>query len=193
MLNFTINIMNGRLFVNTTPLCLRKTIQNHKDLFFRLNVVSLVLPPLNERREDILYLFNHFLKEAAKEEQKQSPVITAEAAKVLENYSWPGNVREIQNIAQRIMAFYSGKELALKDLPEPLGSNFKDREFSSASPEGPFDLENYIDHLVLKMLEKNKWNQSKTAKHLNISRNSLIYRMEKSSIIKEARTKMASK
>ncbi len=147
-----------------------------EDLFFRLNVIPLQLPPMRERRADTLLLFNHFLTEACREENREIPTITPEAATLLENYDWPGNVREIQNIALRC-AVLSSEQIVPEDLPirESPESSLQSAQLFNE----PFDLEEYIDDIYIQALEKNEWNQSQTARFLNISRNSLVYRMKR--------------
>lgn len=97
----------------------------------------------------------------------------------LEQYSWPGNVREIQNIAQRIMAIHSGTIITVSELPDVLHKAQIKSGVDLELPDEGMDLEALIDNVILKALDKNQWNQSRTAAFLNISRNSLIYRMNK--------------
>jgi len=88
-----------------------------EDLYYRLNVVHLVVPPLRDRPEDIKPLLVHFLKLASTSEGRPSPELTAEAAAYLEGYRWPGNVRELKNVAERLVVGYGGKAVTLQDLP----------------------------------------------------------------------------
>jgi transcriptional regulator with PAS, ATPase and Fis domain len=88
-----------------------------EDLYYRLNVVHLNVPPLRERREDIKPLLVHFLKLASTAEGRPVPELTTEAAAYLENYRWPGNVRELKNLAERLVVGYVGKAIGLQDLP----------------------------------------------------------------------------
>ena len=88
-----------------------------EDLYYRLNVVHLEVPPLRKRREDIKPLLNHFLKLASTLESRPIPALTAEAAAYLEGYHWPGNVRELKNVAERLVVGYSGRTVTLQDLP----------------------------------------------------------------------------
>ncbi len=159
-----------------------------EDLFYRLNVVPIALPPVRERREDIIPLFFHFLREAAVDEQKDVPDIAPLVHSQLERYSWPGNVREIQNVARRILALHTGGTVGLDRLPEQIVSipEKKPNLMSELPPEG-IDLEEWVDRLIIQALQKNDWNQSKTAAYLNISRNTLVYRMDKRPLLKTAR------
>jgi DNA-binding NtrC family response regulator len=88
-----------------------------EDLYYRLNVVHLVVPPLRDRREDVKPLLHHFLKVASDLEGRPMPVLTTEAATHLENYRWPGNVRELKNVAERLVVGCTGAAVRLQDLP----------------------------------------------------------------------------
>jgi DNA-binding NtrC family response regulator len=153
-----------------------------EDLFYRLHVVPITIPPIRERTDDIIPLFLHFLKAAASEENKNQPMLDKTVTETLEKYLWPGNVREIQNIAQRLMAIHSGNSITVADLP----SSFQQMNIETVEnfelPENGLDLEAWTDKIIFEALKKNQWNQSKTAEYLKISRNALIYRMNKKSI-----------
>ena len=125
------------------------------------------------------------LKEAALEEGKGIPVIADETVGFLESYFWPGNVREIQNIAQRIMVLHDTKEILCSMLPEAVKQQSAKPDSLLSLPEQSFDLEEWTDKIILEALKKNNWNQSKTAKYLHISRNTLIYRMDKRPLLKK--------
>lgn len=91
-----------------------------EDLYYRLNVVPIVLPPLRERREDIPMLLDFFLKRYAAQNMRETPAVTAEAMRLLVEYDWPGNVRELQNYAERSVILGVGRELTPADLPAEL-------------------------------------------------------------------------
>jgi DNA-binding NtrC family response regulator len=93
-----------------------------EDLYYRLNVVHLVVPPLRDRREDIKPLLVHFLKLASAAEGRPVPELAAEAAAYLEGYRWPGNVRELKNVAERLVVSYGGTAVTLQDLPAEIMS-----------------------------------------------------------------------
>ncbi|MFM7318863.1 MAG: sigma-54 interaction domain-containing protein [bacterium] len=88
-----------------------------EDLYYRLNVVPIILPPLRERREDIPMLLDYFLRRYAAQNLCDAPVVHPEAAQILTDYHWPGNVRELQNYAERAVILGVGKELTVDDLP----------------------------------------------------------------------------
>ena len=173
-------------FVVATHRDLKKMVEEQsfrEDLFYRLNVVPITIPPVRERPQDIVPLFIHFLKTAATEEKKSLPVLDKSTIESLEKYFWPGNVREIQNIAQRIMAIHTGDMISVHELPAMFNQSDTIKESGSFSlPDDTFDLEKWTDLVILEALKKNGWNQSKTAAYLNISRNALIYRMKKNNL-----------
>jgi transcriptional regulator with PAS, ATPase and Fis domain len=99
-----------------------------EDLYYRLNVVHLVVPPLRERREDVKPLLHHFLMLASTLEDRPLPELTSEALAYLESYRWPGNVRELKNVAERLVVGYGGRRVTLKDLPaELVGAESRDQ------------------------------------------------------------------
>lgn len=153
-----------------------------EDLFYRLHVVPITIPPIRERTDDIIPLFLYFLKAAATEENKLLPGLEKAVTETLEKHSWPGNVREIQNAAQRLMAMHSGEIITVADLPSSLKQMKIETSENFLLPENGLDLEDWTDKIIFEALKKNQWNQSKTAAYLNISRNSLIYRMNKKSL-----------
>lgn len=129
-----------------------------EDLFFRLNVIHLTIPPIRDRTRDILPLFLHFLSEACKLEHRNQPSIDSNVAQMLEDYSWPGNVREIQNSAQRC-AVLCGNSIEADCFPFIKKSNqgiFNKPSFGDAT----FDLESHIDSIFIEALRKNNWNLS---------------------------------
>jgi two-component system NtrC family response regulator len=150
-----------------------------EDLFYRLNVVPLDIPPLRHRTEDIPLLFKYFVKTQLEQDGRKMVAIDQKAVGHLENYDWPGNVRELENLARRIVALNNGDRITEKDLPEHITSSKKADTMSQKLPDSEFDLEDWIDGVMVEALKKNGWNQTRTARFLNISRNTLIYRMEK--------------
>jgi len=91
-----------------------------EDLFFRVNVINIPIPPLRERGDDILMLVNHFARKFAAEADKALPKFSDKALNVLRNYNWPGNVRELENVIQRIVVMTDGDKIDLPDMPELL-------------------------------------------------------------------------
>jgi len=167
---------------------LAKAIQTgefREDLYYRLNVVPLAIPPLRERREDIRALTQHFLKTLG-----ASPRLTIapDAFRALETYDWPGNVRELENAVERALIFHRGDVIALNDLPESIRAP-RAREVSSlpvSLPEAGLSLEGVEKELIVRALQKHDWNQSRAARYLGITRHTLLYRMDKHGIARPA-------
>jgi len=88
-----------------------------EDLFFRLNVIAIAIPPLRERADDVLLLANHFATKYAREFGKAKPKFSDNALQVLRNYHWPGNVRELENVVQRLVVMTDGEVIEISDLP----------------------------------------------------------------------------
>jgi DNA-binding NtrC family response regulator len=146
-----------------------------EDLFYRLNVAELNIPPLRERREDILPLASHFITELAKGRARFSDTVAA----CLEQYSWPGNVRELRNAMERAVL------LARSELILPTHLPTKVRESAPQhvqSPQGTVDaqqLEEIERQAILQALRKHDFNRTETAKALGISRRALIYKLQR--------------
>jgi two-component system NtrC family response regulator len=152
-----------------------------EDLYYRLNVVPLAIPPLRERREDVRALTQHFLKTLG-----ASPrlIIDPEAFRALETYEWPGNVRELENAVERALIFHRGDLIVMNDLPETIRAP-RAKEASSlpvSLPEAGLSLEGVEKELIVRALQKHDWNQSRAARYLGITRHTLLYRMEKHGI-----------
>ncbi len=154
-----------------------------EDLYYRLNVVPLQIPPLRERREDIRPLVQHFLKRLG-----ASPRLTIapDAFRALESYEWPGNVRELENALERAMIFHRDDAIALADLPETIRAP-KAKEAANLAmslPDAGLSLEEVEKELILRALQKHEWNQSRAARYLGITRHTLLYRIEKHNIVR---------
>jgi DNA-binding NtrC family response regulator len=91
-----------------------------EDLFFRVNVINISIPPLRERGDDILTLVNYFSRKFAEEADKPLPTFSDKALEILRNYNWPGNVRELENVIQRIVVMTDGNVIDVSDMPELL-------------------------------------------------------------------------
>jgi len=153
-----------------------------QDLYYRLNVVAIHLPPLRERRDDIPLLAQHFLKRYSEENNKPIPVISESAMARLCAYPWPGNIRELENAIEQAVALSYRPELTPEDLPEDVNEP-KTSGLSTALPEeGQFlfpdtpSLEDVKKRYVMHVLRQTHGNVSATARLLNVDRRSL-YRM----------------
>jgi two-component system, NtrC family, response regulator AtoC len=150
------------------------------DLFYRLNVVPIHIPPLRERKEDIPLLFEHFLNKYNREFNRQIRGISPSAMAAFRNYHWPGNVRELENVVERLVAINSQNTISVEDLPLDLVSvrdTEVDEMFTSGASLRQATAE-FQRHYILKVLEKSRWNQTEAAKRLGVHRNTLIGKME---------------
>lgn len=141
-----------------------------EDLFYRLNVVQLHLPPLRERRESIPELAHHFMRQFAHQFGKKTKRFSTLALQALEECPWPGNVRELENVVQRAVVLAEDSTIELSHLPEKLRKGF-----SETAPTHSYDLEirEFKKRLVLRTLRKCGWKKTETARSLGIARNYL--------------------
>src|ERR1700745_2654631 len=153
-----------------------------QDLYYRLNVVAIPLPPLRERTEDIPLLAHYFLKCYSQENEKFITAISDAAMKLLCDYSWPGNIRELENAIEQAVVLSNQSVLAPDDLPPAVRNNTASRSTQNLPTDGQFlfsdtpTLEEAKKRYVLHVLKQNQGNVSRTARVLNIDRRSL-YRM----------------
>jgi len=149
-----------------------------EDLYYRLNVLPIVLPPLRERREDIPGLVHFYIDSYNTEFKKRVRGIDADAMTLLERYPWPGNVRELRNAIERAMLLADGDTLVPGDFPAMTSSALRlgDRV---ELPAGGIDLEQLERSLVVQALERTAWNQTKAAALLGVNRDQIRYRIEK--------------
>ncbi|MDY6793560.1 MAG: sigma-54 dependent transcriptional regulator [Thermodesulfobacteriota bacterium] len=157
-----------------------------KDMFYRLSVVSIYLPPLRERKEDIPLLTEYFLNKYNKEMNKRFNHISQKAMRLLMAYDWPGNVRELENAIERAMVLGSGAIL----LPENLlldSTSFSGQEVEILYFEDKSlrQILQEVEKKVLnKVLKRNGWNKARTARKMKMSRQALLYKIEKYNIEK---------
>lgn len=151
-----------------------------EDLFYRLNVIPIQLPPLRERREDIALLAKYFLDKYCRELGRKAISIPARVIDVLEGYPWPGNIRELENVMERAAILCQGEELTRDILPGELQDPAD--KASMTLPPGGVNLDNLEKNLIVQALERTRGNQTKAAKLLGITRHTLVYRMEKHGI-----------
>lgn len=161
-----------------------------EDLYWRLNVVPVIIPPLRERKEDIPLLCEHFIDKFASIFGYRIE-IKPEIMELFLNYSWPGNVRELENLIERLYVLNEGEVIDLNDIPEKI--RFAENTFSKdLLPEdlNPFSsgidlnevIKEYEKKLILHALNFNGWIKSRAAKYLNINRTTLIEKMKRLSI-----------
>ncbi|MBI4431824.1 MAG: sigma-54-dependent Fis family transcriptional regulator [Candidatus Omnitrophica bacterium] len=177
--------------IAATNIDLRKAVAARKfreDLFYRLNVVPVMLPPLRERREDIPLLVQHFLNVFNTKFRKRITGISQDALKYLAAYDWPGNVRELENMMERIVVLSEKDIIETGDLPFDIFLKAKCAQ--QASSAGNLLLKEAVDRFekdyIVAMLEREEWNQTAAARTLGIHRNTLIGKMDQLGIKKDA-------
>jgi DNA-binding NtrC family response regulator len=158
-----------------------------EDLFYRLKVIPISLPPLRDRRSDIPLLVHHFLGEMAKTKKKRVKGIEKEVMQGLEAYDWPGNVRELENVLERMLILSEGEYLTTEDLPEKIAKTRTTGQIvQTAIPEKGFSLSNavneYEKQLILNALERTGWVKNRAAKLLNMNRTTLVEKIKKQGI-----------
>jgi two-component system NtrC family response regulator len=153
-----------------------------EDLYYRLAVIPIELPPLRQRAEDVPLLVRHFLKRFSPEH----PVDISKAAlECMAAYTWPGNVRELQNAVERMVVLNRDEKLDLQHLPAKIRSKQLPTKNQVVNlPSGGYSLEMIEKEVVIQALERNDWNQTRAAAFLQVPRHTLIYRMEKYDITK---------
>jgi transcriptional regulator with PAS, ATPase and Fis domain len=149
-----------------------------EDLYYRLNVIPIVLPPLRERRTDIPLLVEHFMKKYGADAKR---TIGDRALKALSDYDWPGNVRELESVIERALLLAEGDEILPSDLPAAVRAEISlpRGPLSLDIPESGIDLEAVERSLVLKALDKAAGNVSRAARLLGLTRRTMQYRLEK--------------
>jgi DNA-binding NtrC family response regulator len=160
-----------------------------EDLYYRLNVVPINIPPLRERKEDIPYLVDHFIERFARESGKPIKGITPAAQKMLMEFHWPGNVRELENIIERAVSLSAGAMLDVADIrldlspSRPGGADIAAFALSAggttAFPPPGVTLEQFEDEIIKEALHRAGGNKSQAARLLGLSRNALRYRLAK--------------
>lgn len=162
---------------------LEKMVENgtfREDLYFRLAVVPVNLPPLRTRRADIPLLINHFFKRAKEKHEFENLKIEREVFTGLSDYSFPGNVRELENLIERMVVLSDGEKITLQDVPQSITK--PSGAFGNVRMELPSEnisLDEVEREIIRYALEMHNSNQSQTARYLGITRSALIYRMQK--------------
>ena len=155
-----------------------------EDLYYRLNVISVNLPPLRNRMEDVPLLVNHFLSRFSEENGLPTRHFTAEAMRPLLNYSWPGNVRELENVIERAVVLSSGTNIGIDLLPESiLGDNSMPVLTEDSTNASLFDImEDCERRVIVTMLEKCGWNQTEAAERFRIPLSTLNQKIKRLNI-----------
>src|SRR5437763_655649 len=173
--------------IAATNVDLKQQVREGKfreDLFYRLNVISVDLPPLRQRREDIPLLVDFFLTRYSEENERHPRRITPEALRPLLAYSWPGNVRELENVVERAVVLSSGSEIGPELLPDHIagrGSAFPMLEHRTDA--SLFDImEDCERHIIIDMLEKCNWNQTDAAERFHVPLSTLNQKIKRLNI-----------
>ncbi|MDP3142835.1 MAG: sigma-54 dependent transcriptional regulator [Candidatus Omnitrophota bacterium] len=149
-----------------------------KDLYYRLNIISIEIPPLRERKEDIPLLVNDLVLKHTKHTSKKISKIDDDGLKILMNYQWPGNIRELENVIERAVILSKGNTLTAEDLPEFLRQI---RYAEKIVPDNGLKLKDALRSperdLIVKALESVSWNRNEAAKSLGINRTTLYKKM----------------
>lgn len=149
-----------------------------EDLFFRLNVVTVKIPPLRERKEDFALLTDYFLKQFAQKYEKNSLSLSEETMNYFLEYTWPGNIRELQNVLEHAAIFCTSSIIGLNDLPDYLIEN-KLKSDTNKKCTGLTLIETEERKMLIQLLEKYDWNLSAVAKTMNIARSTLYRKLKK--------------
>jgi DNA-binding NtrC family response regulator len=173
---------------------LRKKVEDgtfREDLYYRLNVIPINVPPLRERRGDIAMLCQHFLTRLSRNKGLEEKQMHREVLEGLMRYNWPGNVRELENLLERMVILANGPILQVEDLPPKL------REFKSSPageisplmelPEDGIDFNSAVDEfertLIVQALEKTGWVKNQAALLLGLNRTTLVEKIKKKGLI----------
>jgi DNA-binding NtrC family response regulator len=149
-----------------------------EDLYYRLNVIPIFVPPLRERKDDISFLALHFLKKFSQEKEKKIVNFSPEVIEIFLAHSWPGNVRELENVIEHAVIIAKRDEISTKDLPQNLLQKPLQREELST-------LHDFEKDLILKTLKETNWNKHNASKKLKINRSTLYGKMRRYGLSKE--------
>jgi len=183
-LGSNLNLKTDVRVIAATHRNLEEAIQKEvfrQDLYYRLNVISISLPPLRERREDISLLIDHFLKKYSEVNQKSISDISKEARALLLRYPYPGNVREMENLMERAVILCRGEMITTQDLPFHLREEKSETLWESSEKQKslPESLEEIERDSILRALHQHQGVQTKAAESLGISERVLRYKMKK--------------
>ena len=156
-----------------------------EDLYYRLHVVPLELPPLRARTGDLALLLQHLTSTLARQHGLEPPRYHADALKAMERHSWPGNVRELRNFCERMLVLFNGRTVHLENLPREIRSPSSQQAASAdrfTLPEQGIRLDDLEVHMIRQALEKTLGNRSRAARLLGLTRDTLLYRMKKYAI-----------
>jgi DNA-binding NtrC family response regulator len=173
--------------IAATNVDLRQLVREGKfreDLFYRLNVITIDLPPLRQRKEDIPLLVDHFLRKYSEENERPCRRITPEGLRPLVGYSWPGNVRELENVIERAVVLSSAPEVGVDLLPDQVAGRGTPFPVLEHRPDASlFDiLEDCERRIITDMLEKCSWNQTEAAERFRVPLSTLNQKIKRLNI-----------
>jgi DNA-binding NtrC family response regulator len=173
--------------IAATNVDLKQAVRDGKfreDLFYRLNVITVELPPLRERKEDIPLLSEHFIRKFAEENARPARQVTPEALRPLMDYGWPGNVRELENVMERAVVLSSATHIGSDMLPDEIAGRGRAAQLVEYRPDASlFDImEDCERRVILDMLEKCDWNQTETANRFRIPLSTLNQKIKRLNI-----------
>jgi DNA-binding NtrC family response regulator len=152
-----------------------------EDLFYRLNIVPLQLPPLRERTRDIAELVAHFLQQAAARNRSEPVTFTRDALETLKKHDWPGNIRELRNVCEHVSALLPGQNIAPEQLPlnPDARRGYTENDTRFELPQHGINMESLEIDLIQQALEYANGNKSKAARLLGLTRDAFLYRLKK--------------
>jgi DNA-binding NtrC family response regulator len=162
-----------------------------EDLYYRLNVIPMKVPPLKQRKSDIPLLIDHFLKKFQKGAKKKITGFSPEVMDAMLKYDWPGNVRELENVIKRLTILCDDEVVTVDDLPEHIphkgrGARVVEEDFLEKGETLHDAVEDYEKRLILGALERSDWVKTKAAKLLNINRTTLVEKIKKQNLTESA-------
>ena len=158
-----------------------------EDLFYRLSVINITMPPLRKHPEDIPLLTKHFLKLYTRINKKDIQTLSLEAMKLIQSYSWPGNVRQLENAIESAVAMCEGNMIKIADLPLELSDLASEKTSDSNDHQGslPQVVAAVEREMIQKALDQNEWVKARAAKVLDISERVLSYKMDKFGFVRK--------
>lgn len=174
--------------ISATNADLQKQIamgEFREDLYFRLNVIPLEIPPLKKRVEDIEHLIKHFQDHFSKIHDRAAPKFSKQALKILQNHKWPGNIRELRNLCERTSILLSGQTIDAENFPHDffaVKTSLDPSNTDFSLPEAGISLDKLEADLIHQALERTNGNRAKSARLLGLSRDTLLYRIQKHGI-----------
>jgi arginine utilization regulatory protein len=172
--------------MNINPIKALEEKKIREDLFYRINVLSIEMPPLRHRREDIKVLTDYFIKKMEDEVGRKTKGLSEDAADFFYNYDWPGNIRELKHVIEHSVIMSEGEKLTLEDMPYLFKDrrSLKEENVKEAASEIVFDkplksiLNKYEKQVIEKALKEKNYSINETSRLLNIPRQTLHYKMK---------------